>query len=121
MSIRVSKEDVQNIMQDYGEAFPTDVSAYIQTANTYLEYRLEDVLTTVGETLLKEIERYLAAHFIAIDIPKPSARRDLDAEEEYPMRVGKGLEATVYGQQAIELDPTGLLKKSSTFVFEAMP
>ena len=67
---------------------------------------------------LKEIERWLAAHFVCIRDPRELRSSLHDAEAWFfPAAVttawGKGLNLTPYGQQAIALDFSGQLANLS--------
>ena len=70
----------------------------------------------LGAAHLKEIERWLSAHFVAIK--DPVSLRSVIGDSEswaFPASVtvawGKGLNLTPYGQQAIAIDLTGELAK----------
>ncbi len=64
----------------------------------------------LAELLLKEIERWLAAHFLAIRdqrVQKESVGGEWSAE--YQGKTDMGLKSTTYGQQALALDTSGKL------------
>jgi hypothetical protein len=72
---------------------------------------------SLGADELKEIERWLSAHFVCVRDPVSLRAKLGDAESwNFPASVttawGKGLNLTPYGQQAIALDRTGILAKS---------
>lgn len=65
----------------------------------------------MGTALLTEIEKWLAAHFVAIFDPRVKSE-SVGGEWQASYQIGKegaGLKATVYGQQAIMLDTSGTL------------
>ncbi len=64
---------------------------------------------TVEEVDLEIIERWLAAHFYACSDRPYQSRSTLNASGSMQGQTGMGLTFTVYGQQAIALDPTGYL------------
>ncbi len=104
MGFRITPGEVQAIID-------TDVSEFepfIQAA--------ENVVTAIvvpagslSDIELKEIERWLAAHFVAIKDQDAGMIRELQVGQtihRYGSQLGKGLEATWYGQQALALDST---------------
>ena len=60
---------------------------------------------------LAEIERWLAAHLVAIRDPRLMSQKIGDADATYAgfTQFGKGLEFTAYGQQVLLLDTSGKL------------
>jgi hypothetical protein len=73
--------------------------------------------TTLGVTILRELERWLTAHVLALTGAQPNTniKREKvgNAEIEYAVgKAGTGLLATPYGQWALHLDTTGLLAKT---------
>lgn len=64
----------------------------------------------LGEDILTEIEKWLAAHFLATLDPRTESEEFVDVwRGKYQGKTGKGLEATIYGQQALALDTSGSL------------
>lgn len=101
---RVTTADVKVIIQTALD----DVDAFITPANQLVDALLLD--KGLGEPRLKEIERWLAAHFVAMRTPADAGRGVAESRHDYetPM-VGKHLEGTRYGQTAILLDTSGTL------------
>lgn len=58
---------------------------------------------------LKEIERWLAAHFAAIRDPRISDEKTEEAGATYHGKSDMGLDHTPYGQQVKLLDTTGIM------------
>lgn len=87
-----------------------DVSAFIAAA-TVVVNRIALADTALGDDDLLEIERWLAAHFAAIRYQRTTKEKVGDAEDNYatPAASLVGLLSTRYGQQARNLDPTGVL------------
>ena len=112
MAIRVSADEVRQVIKLSTKAV-SDVNllAHINVANRLVD----DLLANEGMTTdrLKDIERYLSAHFSALfDRESMSAERKIgDAETEYYLTnaVGKYLDLTVWGQTAKLLDTSGTL------------
>jgi hypothetical protein len=90
----------------------TKTSEQIEPFITAANLMVSDVLSGSGQSsaLLKEIERWLSAHFVAID--DGSARRKSeeigDASAEYEGKTDMGLKFTRYGQQVLLMDTSGL-------------
>lgn len=98
------------------------ITPFITAANL----TVTDILggsTVLSAAQLKEIERWLAAHFVAIRDPRISAEKTADAGATYHGKTAMGLDHTPYGQQAKMLDTTGALanigkKKASMNVLD---
>jgi len=95
--MRVKPEEVRAII----ETEMLDLSPFIKAANLQCTKHLSDV----EAGLLKEIERWLAAHYIAVK----EAQETSDQQTLIMLRNRYGLSSTFYGQQALALDPTGKL------------
>jgi len=105
MTARVTAEEVKQIIDtDLADAI---VDAYILGANHTVTEVLGDD-TDLSDGHKKEIERWLTAHLIAAtreqQIQKAGAS---GANVTYQGMTGKGLEATLYGQQVLAMDTTG--------------
>ena len=111
MSYRVTSDEVKGII---GTSL-TDLIPFIRTANAVVNDSLSIDIAAgdVSATILKELELWLAAHFIAIRDPQVKSEKVGDAAVTYRGTDGKGLNATTYGQQAIAIDPTGQLSQIS--------
>lgn len=87
---------------------PTDeIELHIQSAHTYLYYRLDG--RGIDTKLMTLIETYMAAHFAVLSYPAIEREALAGMSMKYFGRVDLGLNATRYGQMAIEMDPTGML------------
>lgn len=103
---RVTPEEVKEII----DTELTDIYAFIQTANILVT----DLLVNKGIDVdrLKEIERWLSAHFLAMrdqDAGMTTGQTIGDTKVFYSRNSGKGLNLSRYGQQAMVLDSTGTL------------
>ena len=106
MTVRVSFLEVQKIIST--ELDVLEINAFITAANAFVDGNLLGKGLSVLQ--LKEIERWMAAHFIA-------STREQQAQSEgagganikYQGVTGMGLNSTFYGQQAIILDSSGTL------------
>lgn len=93
------------------EIFDTDIAdttPFITVANILVT----DVLgsESLSTTLLKEIERWLAAHFASMRDPRIQREKLGDADVTYHGKSAMGLDGTPYGQQAKLLDTSGKLE-----------
>jgi hypothetical protein len=104
MAIRVDDTEVEAIIDTESHI---DTDAFITTANAMVDEYLAD--SDLSAAILTEIEKYLAAHFIAIKQRVLKSEKYGDAKDDYAVKVGMGLDATPYGQQVKILDSSGLL------------
>jgi len=95
------------------------VSSALAMAVTFLRDHLPT--TTLETDTLAHLEKLIAAHFLCIYRPR-SQEKEMGpgAKEVARGRTNLYLEASLYGQQAVLMDPTGLLaiiaKKGGTVV-----
>lgn len=107
MALRVSDAEVKEII----ETDIDDVTPFITAANL----AVNDALSGEGlaAARLKEIERWLAAHLVAMRERQVASEGMLDSSVSYGGKFGMGLEFTQYGQQVNMLDPTGKIASLS--------
>lgn len=109
MANRVTAEEVLAII----DTTLTDISVFITTANMLVTSHLGAAGLT--DEVLKEIERYLAAHVLSLrDQRTKSVSVDV-LSESYQGQWGMGLNGTSYGQMAVLLDTSGILAKLAKF------
>lgn len=92
----------------------TDLSPFITAADLVIDEHL--VGQGLSTALLKEISRWLSAHFAAMRYQRLSSQKAGPAADSYQTSFAAKrflLASTDYGQQAIALDPTGKLLKLS--------
>lgn len=108
---RVTEDEVEALF-DYVES-SIDLTPFIAAAYYMVNQHVQDHVD--DDDLLKEIERWLAAHFLAMR-QKQTTKEDISGaiSETYEGKYGLGLDFTRYGQQAKILDPTGNLSKAGT-------
>ena len=102
---RVTESEVAAII-DYDDAI-TDLEPFITIANLIITEKMTGL--SLSAALLKELERWLAAHFVAVRDPRLTSEKIGDASVGLAVKVGMHLDATPYGQQVKVLDPTGTL------------
>ena len=90
------------------------ITAHINAANVLVTEKLGGNATMTADHL-KEIERWLAAHFVASSIERQAGKEKIGATAvEYAGFNTSGLQGlglTTYGQQDIMLDTTGTLSQ----------
>jgi len=87
----------------------TDLTPFITIANLLVTEKLS---TIHSDDMLKEIERWLAAHFVAIRDPRAKSESIGGISISYGGNMnGEGLRSTLYGQQVLALDFSGTLAK----------
>jgi len=87
----------------------TNIDVFINTANMMVTSWLETAGLT--DEVLKEIERYLAAHVLSVQDQRVKSVGVDVLSESYQGQWGMGLNGTSYGQMAILLDTSGTLGK----------
>jgi hypothetical protein len=104
MATRVTDDEVHEIM-DLDSGF--DTTPHIKAANLLVT----DMLASKGLSadLMKEVERWLAAHFAAMTEQTVAQEGIGDARAVYEGKTGMGLQFTRYGQQVMVLDHSGTL------------
>lgn len=119
MANRVTADDVKEILDT--DLTDTRIDAFITGANVFVTKILGN--KNLGVDLLKEIERWLSAHYIAATINRQAIEQVAGpVEQKFSDVFGKNLDSTTYGQTAQGLDPTGLLAKAGmkTVSFKAI-
>jgi hypothetical protein len=115
MAALVTTTEVREIMDN--EDIPDSlVNACITAAAAQLDIVFANNLE-ISADLLKEIERWLSAHFVASTPNYRTASKEKigDAEVTYTGKYGENLSSTPYGQMALQLDITGNLLKYGKF------
>lgn len=92
----------------------TDLTPFIRVANLMVNTHLSG--KGLSSSLLKEIELYLAAHFACMRYRQFSSESIGPASRSYADKAlaGTGFQITRYGQQALALDPLGILNTLSS-------
>jgi len=110
MANRVTVTEVRQLYAFDTAIVDADATIFINAAHI-----LTDRVNTVGgmtdAAQLKEIERWLSAHLIAIRDPQAASEKADVVSQNFQYRVDLNLNQTRYGQMAIILDTTGTLAK----------
>ncbi len=103
---RTTAAEVKEIMDtDLSEA---QIDPYVDSAHVFVEAALSG--KNLSEFTLKEIERWMTAHMIALTRERTAQSEEAGgAKIVYAGEWGKDLDATSYGQMAKMLDTTGTL------------
>ncbi len=110
MGARVTADGVKTVIET--SIKDEDVTAHmIHTANLFVDTHL--LSENHSEPILTEIEKYLAAHLVALTEEKGGVTRSKmgDADESYANVFDTGFRSTRYGQMAITLDTSGVLAR----------
>ncbi len=110
MGLRVSEEMVKEII-DIDESVEK-LLPFIMTASNLVD-RIELKDSTVSADTLRLVELWLSAHFVAIRDMRSNFEKAGSVHQAFQYKLGLNLQVTIYGQQALILDPTGVLKKAN--------
>ena len=106
MANRVSAADVKVIIKT--TLADADITKFITDANVFVNVYLSNKIN--NNELLAEIEKYTAAHFIAITIERQTTTEKIGELTLQFNDINEiGLKSTTYGQMACNLDYTGTL------------
>ncbi len=103
MAARVTQAEVEEIVEIDSSI---SITPFITVATLIVDEEL--VGRGLSDARLKEIERYLAAHFYCVRDPRVTSE-SAGVSASYEGSAGQNLSRTRYGQQAILLDTTGIL------------
>lgn len=110
MALRTTETKLRAVITTYDNV---DVYPYLNTASVVVDGIVDcatDLDITVSDELLAEIETYLAAHFYALRYPQYQDKKAGRARGKLMGETAMGYKSTLWGQMAIELDPTGCLE-----------
>lgn len=109
MAARVTVDEVKSILDNTSLTDPV-IQTFITGANVYVTDALNG--SGLGDDMLKEIERYYAAHLIAITVERMASKEGAGgASITYTGTYGQGLKSSSYGQICLTMDTTGTLAK----------
>jgi len=104
--MRTTALDLKRIL-DNTALTNTILEAYIGAANVMVTQILG---TSLSDTVLTEIEKWLAGHLIASTRERQAKKEGAGgAEIEYTGKYGLGFTLTSYGQMVLALDTTGAM------------
>lgn len=106
MAVRVTPAEVRKIVETDDVSLP-DLVPFITASNTLVNRVC--LASGYAESHLKEIEKWLAAHFYCQPDPRAQEQEIGDARDLFEGKTGMFLTNTRYGQMAILLDDAGNL------------
>ncbi len=112
MAWRTTQEEVRTVVES-----DPDISMvpFINAASSLTDYvESQDSDSLLSDSLLQDIEVWLAAHFYSVrDLPYHEKETG-DAEAKFQGKTAMGLDFTGFGQTAKVLDLTGTLSRLDT-------
>lgn len=119
MAIRVTAAEVKAVDRPvFGSIADADMDGYIETANIMIDTVQINGTTISAATChssdsLDQLEKYLSAHIAYLSGGALSSEKIGDGQESRrnPTVLFKDLDSTFWGQLAVSLDCSGLLKK----------
>lgn len=109
MAIRTDGDTVKAVITTSLSAAEV-LATFIPVASDMVDELDDD--TDMDDTRLTNIETWLTAHLIAMSKERQAVDEKLgDATVKYGAKLGMHLEATTYGQVALQLDTSGTLKR----------
>lgn len=110
MATRVTENEVKQVINT--ELTASEVTPFVRTANVIVNEVLAD--EGYSDDRLREIELYLAAHFIAVREGRPASQKIGEAQITYHGKSALGLQHTPQGQQVMLLDDHGRLAQAAS-------
>lgn len=108
MSSRTTAAAVKAIMKTTVTEAQITASGILDDAYNFVTAKLGG--QSLGDDLLASIEKWVAAHMVAVGLDRQIQRgKGGSAEATYTGRYDMNLQMTSYGQMAASLDPTGIL------------
>lgn len=105
---RVTVAEVKQIIPIDATIPDADLDIYIISAN-FITDRVQNEGGQTDAVKLKEIERWLSAHYIAVrDMRSDTEKADV-VSQKFQFKLGLNFNVTMFGQQALLLDETGTL------------
>ena len=91
---------------DYDTTLIPSLTPFIDDAADLVN---EVIGTSLSDTMKEKVERYLAAHFVAITDPRVSDEKVKTLSTSYQHKLNDGLAITHYGTMAMQFDTSGKL------------
>jgi len=103
MSFRATEIEVKEIIDT--TLTDEEITPFLKAANQLITDLVSDVGYSSGT--LREIERWLAAHFVAVRDPRVAKEKIGQAQADYHGKSGMALDFSPYGQQVMVLEHKG--------------
>lgn len=109
MANRVSVAELKDIIDLDTTLTDAMITVFITSANRIINKVITS--TSMTETDKKDVEMWLAAHFVAIRDTRSASETAGPVSQSVQYQLGLGLNVTMYGQQAMLLDSSGALAR----------
>lgn len=106
MAVRVTADEVKEIIDT--ELSDTRINSFVIASHNTIESNLLN--KGLEEDLLKEIERWLSAHYITAFERQAIEEEAGPVSQKFANVFDKGLDSSTYGQTVKMLDKTGILE-----------
>lgn len=110
MANRVTADEVKEILTIDPTILDAEIDVFIKSANILTNKVATDGPLTDSDHLM-EIERWVAAHLVAIRDMRVAQEKAGEVQQSFQYKVDLNFNVTVYGQQALVIDTTGVLAK----------
>lgn len=114
MAARTTAASVKGVLlKDYDSANAPDLTPFIDAATNLVDQvsaGASDKSITLSSTTLELVERWLAAHFYAMSDQTLAQKNTGKAGGRFHGQTGMFLTATKYGQSAMSIDYSGVLR-----------
>ena len=108
MAVRTTDAKVKGII----EVDPLiSLTPFIEAASGLVDDLLDQDPPGFTTVKLERIERWLSAHFYAIRDQRVASEKADVVSQNFQYKVGLGFNQTIYGQQAMMIDTSGILAK----------
>ena len=108
MANRVTPSEVREIYDYDSDITDIEIDIFILSANI-LTTKVNQKGNVTDAIQLKEIERWLSAHFVCIRDPQAASEKAGPVSQKLQAKVDLSFNQTRYGQQALILDTSGYL------------
>lgn len=112
MAWRTTQEEVRSVVTSDPNI---NMAPFIKVASNLTDrVESQDSDSLLSDSLLEDIETWLAAHFYSIRDLAYHEKETGDAKAKFQGKTSMGLDATLWGQQAKTMDLTGTLTRLDT-------
>lgn len=109
---RTDSNKVETILET--DLSSNTITSWIDIATELID-DIENADSSIPDSRLEKLERLVAAHLASTQDQRIASGERESASVEFQGQTGIGLEGSKYGQQALLLDPTGLLGEDPSF------
>jgi len=107
----ITPDDIRLLFDSSITTSDKSIQSFIDTATTLVTNAYAKANVTVDITVQEEVEKYVAAHLLASLRERMAQKEGAGGAEITYMGIsGKGFDSTPYGQMALVIDTTGILR-----------